>query len=205
MIRPMDLTPTRRSLHGIAELLLAGPQFRTSGTIRLRITPGGFGQVGGPLRVEGVELVWAEGRAPLAGSYRELAARAGTEPGRPEGVYSDSSGIGVDDEIVVDPAAVALLAAWFDTGEQALRAFAPAVEPVLWPEHFDLAISRDEVNYGVSPGDAGHEQPYAYVGPWSTERLREDPFWNASFGAVHELAGADTVAAFFREGAARTS
>ena len=44
--------PTRRSLHGVAELLLAGPQHRAHGTIRLRVTPGGFGGVAGSLRPE---------------------------------------------------------------------------------------------------------------------------------------------------------
>jgi hypothetical protein len=34
---------------------------------------------------------------------------------------------------------------------RALRSFAPGLEPVLWPEHFDLGIKLDEVNFGVSP------------------------------------------------------
>ncbi len=66
----------------------------------------------------------------------------------------------------MDPAAAAELADWLARGDQALRALAPDVEPVLWPEHFDLGIQLDEVNYGISPGDAGHPRPYAYVGPW---------------------------------------
>ena len=37
---------------------------------------------------------------------------------------------------------------------------------VLWPEHFDVGIDANEVNYGVSPGDASCPEPYAYVGPW---------------------------------------
>ena len=52
----------------------------------------------------------------------------------------------------------------------------------------------------MSPGDAGHPLPYAYVGPWTP---RQGPFWNASFGAVRaaaELPDADAVAAFFAEG-----
>jgi hypothetical protein len=36
------LTATRLSLHAVAEQLLAGPQHRAKGTIRLRVTPGGF-------------------------------------------------------------------------------------------------------------------------------------------------------------------
>ena len=76
---------------------------------------------------------------------------------------------------------------------------------MLWPEHFDLGISVDEVNYGVSPGDAGHPRPYAYVGPWTP---REGGFWNASFGALRwsdDLPDADAVAAFFAEGRAEAS
>ena len=84
-------------------------------------------------------------------------------------------------------------------GDAGLRAFA-AEEPVIWPEHFDLAVSLDEVNYGVSPGDGGHRDPYAYVGPWTP---REGEFWNASFGAVRaavDLPDAAAVAEFFAAG-----
>lgn len=195
----MDGT-TRRSLHGVAELIIAGPQHRAHGTIRLRPTPGGFGGVAVALRVEGAELVWDGGRAPLAGTYRELAAAAGVEPGPPEGVYPDTSGVDPDERVAVDPAAAAELADWFARGDAALRALAPEQEPVLWPEHFDLAISEGEVNYGVSPGDAGHPEPYAYVGPWTP---REGPFWNAAFGALRPasaLPDAAALVAFLAEG-----
>ena len=37
-----DLVATRRSLHAVAELLLAGPQYADSGTIKLRPTPSGL-------------------------------------------------------------------------------------------------------------------------------------------------------------------
>ena len=47
-------------------------------------------------------------------------------------------------------------------------AFAPEAEPILWPEHFDVGLAVDEVNYGGSPGDVTHANPYAYVGPWTT-------------------------------------
>lgn len=191
---------TRRSLHGVAELLIAGPQYRAHGTIRLRATPGGFGGVAAPVRVEGAELVWDGGRAPLAGTYRALAAAAGiADPGVP-GSYSDTSGVDLDEEVAVDPAAAAGIADWFARGDAGLRAFTPDVEPVLWPEHFDLAVTVDEVNYGISPGDAGHPAPYAYVGPWTP---REGGFWNASFGALRpapDLPTAEAVAAFFAEG-----
>jgi len=126
---------TRRSLHGIGELVLAGPQYRAHGTIRLR---------------------------------------------------GDA----------------ALIAEWFARGDAGLRSFAPDVEPVIWPEHFDLAITLDEVNYGISPGDAVHPLPYAHVGPWTP---RESALWNVPFGALQpagDLPDADAVSAFFAKGRA---
>lgn len=93
-----------------------------------------------------------------------------------------------------------LLLRWFGQGDAALRSFAPDEEPVLWPEHFDVGISVDEVNYGVSPGDSTHIGPYAYVGPWTA---REGAFWNAPFGALRdaaELPDVDAVVSFFQAG-----
>jgi hypothetical protein len=195
------LSGTRRSLHAVAEQLLAGPQHRTRGTIRLRITPGGFGQVAGPWRVEGIELVGPGRRVPLTGTITDLAAGAGVEPGAPT-LYSDHADLAADAPLAVDAAAAAELAEWFARGDAGLRAFAPDAEPVLWPEHFDLGVTVDEVNYGISPGDAGQAAPYAYVGP---RTKREGPFWNASFGSLcpaDELPDAEAVAAYFGAGRA---
>jgi hypothetical protein len=194
------LETTRRALHGVAESLIAGPQYRADGTIRLKVTPDGFAGVTSPLRVQGTELVGPDGRWPLRGTLRELAELAGVGAGPPEGLYSDTSGVGLDEPLTFDGGALALLEDWFVRGDEALRAFAPESDPVLWPEHFDLAIVLDEVNYGVSPGDAGHRRPYAYVGPWTP---REGEFWNAPFGAIRDaedLPDAAAVAAFFTEG-----
>lgn len=197
------LFTTRRSLHAVAELVIAGPQHRSAGTIRLRVTPGGFGGVAAPLRVERSDLVWNGGRTPITGRYRDLAAAAGVDVGAPVGLYADTSGAGPDDRATVDPAAAEVLAGWFAAGDAALRTLAPGAEPVIWPEHFDLGITLDEVNYGVSPGDAAHPRPYAYVGPW---RPRAGSFWNAPFGALLDAADApdaDAIAAFFAEGRSR--
>jgi hypothetical protein len=197
----------RRTLHAVAELVLAGPQYREHGEIRLAVTPGGFGQFAGPLRVEGVELVRDELRVPLRGTAADLAAAVGVAVGAPADLYTEHAELGPDDELVIDPAAIAVLLEWFGRGDRALRRFAPSEDPILWPEHFDLGIALDEVNYGVSPGDRGRPLPYAYVGPWTP---RQGAFWNASFGAVRTadvLADAEAVAAFFGEGraAAKTS
>jgi hypothetical protein len=192
----------RRSLHAIAELVLAGPQYREHGTIRLQVTPGGFGQVAGPLRVEGGELVQSGLRMPLRGSAAELADAVGVKVGAPAGVYTEHAELGPDDELPVDPVAVGQLLDWFARGDRALRQFAPELTPVLWPEHLDLGIAFDEVNYGVSPGDRDRRLPYAYVGPWTP---RAGQFWDAPFGAVRSaeaLPDADAVADFFAAGRA---
>jgi hypothetical protein len=190
----------RRSLHAIAELVLAGSRYREHGTIRLQVRPGGFGQVAGPLRVDGGELVRGDLRVPLRGTAAELATAVGVEVGAPVGVYAEHAGLGSDDELEVDSVAAGQLLDWFARGDQALRQFAPGSAPVLWPEHFDLGIALDEVNYGVSPGDRDHPLPYAYVAPWTR---REGAFWDAAFGAVRPadtLPVVGAVAAFFAAG-----
>jgi hypothetical protein len=181
---------TRRAWHAVAELVLAGPQHRRSGTIRLRVTPGGFATVAEPaLAVAGGSVV-AEGVAggapvPMDGrSCAELAATLGLDAGAPAGLYAGGSGVAPDERLDVDAAAAAALAAALARGEEALRRLAPDIVPVLWPEHFDLGIAVDEVNYGVSLGDGYCPEPYAYVGPW---RPRAGAFWNAPFGAARPL------------------
>ena len=82
----------------------------------------------------------------------------------------------------------------------------------LWPEHFDLATdvaataAGDRANYGASPGDAGHPEPYLYVGPWELAGC-DGGYWNEPFGASLPYAALraapDARAAalrFFREG-----
>src|SRR5204863_8433024 len=54
----------------------------------------------------------------------------------------------------------------------------------LWPEHFDLAIelgserAGGRANFGASPGDDEHDEPYLYVGPWTPDVAGE--LWNAT-------------------------
>jgi hypothetical protein len=202
----VDLTRTRTSLHGIAELLLAGPQYAASGTIRLRVVADGFATVAEPdLRVEGAELVGPLGRHPMSGRYIDVAAALGVTARRLDDVYRGGTTLRPEDVIEVDAPARAFLLDTISVGDAALRSFAPQEQPVLWPEHFDVAISVDEVNYGLSPGDASLAEPYAYVGPW---RPRSGDFWNQPYGAARPLSslgGPRGVEAFFREGAERAA
>ncbi|MGN6608168.1 MAG: hypothetical protein ACTHMS_14290 [Jatrophihabitans sp.] len=201
-----DLEPTRRALHAVAEHLLAGPQYRASGRIRLAVTADGFATVADPaVRLAGAEVSAGDRTCPVAGTVRRLGFALGLEPGRPEGLYEDGSGVGLDDTLTVDPDAAGIVLAALITGDAALREFAPDETPVLWPEHFDVAIRIDEVNYGVSPGDGFVPEPYAYVG---VHPVPPGGFWNAPFGAarpLRELGRAADVAAFFAEGRAASA
>ena len=56
------------------------------------------------------------------------------------------------------------------------------------------------MNFGASPGDADHDEPYLYVGPFEP---RTGSFWNESFGASLSRADVPDVAAavdFFSTG-----
>jgi hypothetical protein len=201
----MDLMPTRRALHGVAELLLAGPQYRTAGTIRLLVTGSGFRALKQPdIRVDGVDLVVAGQRFPIAGhTCAHLATAAGIEPGAPQGLYHDGSGVALDEPLHLDPEAARWLARCWADGDQALRTLAPDQQPILWPEHFDVGIRTEDTNYGVSPGDTYLPEPYAYITPPAP---REGGFWNAPFGAARPMAdldGPDALLAFFREARTR--
>ncbi|MGZ4594294.1 MAG: hypothetical protein ACXV3C_10525 [Actinomycetes bacterium] len=212
------LVSTRRSLHAVAETLMAGHQHRVAGTIRLAVTPGGFAT--GPLpgdpsllSVRGTDLV-VVGRAgeeavALAGTLGELAVAAGVEFGAPEDVYGEGTGAQADDRVVVDPSSAATIGGALASGDAALRRLAAAhapdapPAPVLWPEHFDVGISLDEVNYGISAGDGAIAEPYAYVGPWQP---RTGDFWDRPFGAartVRELGDVDAMVEFFEAGRRR--
>ncbi len=194
---------TRRSLHAVAESLLAGPQLARSGTIRLKVLQDGFGTVTDPAyRVAGTDVVTPDGRrVPLRGTLADVAAAAGVEVSTPD-IYPDHADLRADETLEIDAAAARLIATWFERGRQALAATAPGETPVLWPEHFDLAVTLDQVNYGVSPGDTYSSAPYAYVGPWSFTAGTTE-FWNAPFGAartIDELPTPHAVAQFFRTG-----
>ena len=202
-----ELAATRRSLHGVAELVLAGPQYRATGRLRLSVVPGGFATTLMPrLRVDGSGVSAPEGvTAAIDGrTPRALGAELGVAAGRPEGAYDGGSGVDPDEPLVVDPDQAGVILGALALGHDALVAFAADETPVLWPEHFDVAIRVDEMNFGVSPGDGFIEEPYAYVGVASPPA--GDSFWNAPFGAavpLRDLPDAPAVTGFFADGRGR--
>jgi hypothetical protein len=198
------LATTRRHLHGIAESLLAGPQHRRCGEIRLRVLPGGLATTGNPaIRLDGVELVVDDDRrVPLTGTFGAIGVATGHGFGEPTN-YGDHSGVTEDEQIALDPVALQQLTATFTRADAALRVFAPRETPTLWPEHFDIAILLADTSFGVSPGDAGIPTPYVYV---SNTTLPRDGYWNNGFGAAQPLDGIPSIpelVAFWTEGSSR--
>jgi hypothetical protein len=217
------LVATRGALHAVAEHVLAAALHAATGRIGLRAAPGGFATpafdgADGLRRVavDGVELVverhGGTRRHPLT-TLGAAAAAVGITPGAPADVYTPATPLDLDRPLTLDRGAAATLAEVFATTDAALGRLMrlpseePAAEVQLWPEHFDLATTVTEVNYGGSPGDEGHPLPYLYVGPWSPPTPDGD-FWNEPFGASRRFdatAGADGALAFFLDGRARLS
>jgi hypothetical protein len=208
-LRPLPGTfvATTSALHRVAEVLIA-PARKPDNEIALESTRGGFGtpefEFEGArhrVRVEGSELVHeidgGERRAPL-----ETLAEAATVivDLLPPGTELDEEPLGID------AAASRALGAWYEFGAVVLgrlvAAAGPedeATPPRLWPEHFDIAIELGSegkgvrANYGFSPGDEDHPEPYAYVGPWTASVSGE--LWRARGFTGADLSYAELLAA----------
>jgi len=219
---PARYEETRQALHAVAEHVLAAGRYVAVGRIGLVVAPGGFATPefdGRVLQVDGVDLVVTEAggrrRSPLT-TLGAAARFAGIEPGMPASVYPPATRLDLDRRLAIDAEAAAALAGWLALADEALRTFAASAstadaasstEPTLWPEHFDLSLTLDEVNYGASPGDADLPEPYAYVGPWARPLPGDAGFWNQPFGAARAHDAFDGVAglvAFFAAGLAAT-
>lgn len=202
---PAGFSSTRESLHRLAEEVIKPAREQTSGEWTLTATPLGFGTpvfgADSQVRVEGTELVVREGGVERRGKIESLAGAAELiGPGLlPQGL--DLS----DAPLAIDPAASAALGSAYAVAQEILErlraeagpADAPT-EPILWPEHFDLAIEMGDegtgrrANYGLSPGDENHPEPYFYVGPWSAPAAGE--LWNARGFDGAELGYAELAA-----------
>ena len=195
---------TRQRLHGIGECLMAGPQRRAGGRITLRVTPGGFATTGGPaVRLDGTDLIVGERtRVAVTGTFADLAEALGIVFGAPPDSYPDGSGVSASDDASLDTASARFFQDWYLMADAALRVMAPRQTPILWPEHFDVAILLDDTSYGASPGDAFHPMPYAYV---SNSDHDGSDFWNAPFGAIRgyeEMNSLDDLVTFWSAGQA---
>jgi len=228
---------TRDSLQHLAAHIVARARAQATGEISLRVAPGGFGtpmfgderiqvRISGPWLVREVDAAdasMARATALDGSTLAELAALAQVDLDTDLDVGHDTPELGdIHARVHVDAAAAQALAAWYSVGQQALDrvvgALPGSATPTavrLWPEHFDVAIDAEaapgfRVNLGASPGDGFHDEPYAYVGPWTDDRPGDPAFWNAPFGAVlgHDaLVGVDDPVAelteFFLDGMRR--
>lgn len=211
------LVATRRSLHQVAEHVLSAARKRETGR-EIALVPGPGG-VRTPPMADGRVLAIIDGdiaviddrgvrREPLT-TPRAAADFVGTEPGFPWSKHPPGTQSTPDAPLVVDLDAARVLADWFALGDAALRELATRLapgdepSPQIFPEHFDLAITVADVNYGSSPGDDAIPTPYLYVGPFEGRPVDGEGFWNATFGAYATIGDADTVAAalaFFCKG-----
>jgi hypothetical protein len=210
----MSFDQARDGWHRIAEHVVAAAQYADTGEIALRAVSGGFQTTSGPrqLSVIGTDLVIADGNGTRTAPLTTVAAAAefvGIVPGLPVSVYPPATPLEPDEPLHLDEASARILADWYQLGDEALRRLASEVGstqvPILWPEHFDIGITLDMVNFGASPGDDHIAQPYLYVGP-HTGPPRRDDFWNTAFGAartVEQIPNVEEAFAFFREGRRR--
>jgi hypothetical protein len=204
---PPTFASTVASLHEVAAELLA-PARKPQNEIALEATPGGFGtpyfEFDGArrqVRVEGDELVQEcnrkERRAPLDSLVSGGEAITELLP-----IDTRLS----DEPLAVDATASRALGAFYDFGSAVLARLLEDAGPDdeagpvrLWPEHFDVAIELGSeaagvrANYGFSPGDEGHAEPYLYVGPWSA--AVEGDLWNGQGFIGAELAYSQLIGA----------
>jgi hypothetical protein len=215
--RPPRYTDTLAALHTVGEHVLAAARYQAEGRIGLRPVQHGFGTPtfdGRRIEVLGVDLVVFNGideqREPIT-TLRSAGTFVGIHPGMSPAVYTPATPLDLDAGLEVDPDAAAAIAAWFELVSEALGRFASAhrdespAAPQLWPEHFDFALPMGDVNYGGSPGDGQHREPYLYVGPFTP---RTGPFWNESFGAsraASTVRSVDDAVAFFEAGRAEAA
>jgi len=223
---PAGLSETREAWQAVAEWVAAPARHAATGKIGLRWTRGGFGTPffgdDRQVRVDGTDIVVIEDgvarRAPLR-SLRDVARFAGVEEERATGVYEPTTEWS-HDRLRVDRKAAEFLGQWFGLAASVLEQLRADATPSyassrvqLWPEHFDLAVDMGNdskgkrANYGASPGDDFHAEPYFYVGPWSDGRPGDVDYWNEEFGAslslsdfLHADNQRETVLAFLRRG-----
>ncbi len=213
---------SRNALHQVVEHVVAKARYVNDGKIGLTAFAEGIATPplsdGRRVQVIGNTLL-VGGVATVLTTIAEAARAAGVEPGLPTELYPAATPLEPDAPLHIDGASAIAIGEWYAFTSLVLNAFAAEIADalpsplILWPEHFDQAFYTEDAdesfraNYGASPGDAGHPDPYLYVGPWGTVPGNE--FWNAPHfnGAVlsHSslVAAADSASAalqFLRTG-----
>ncbi|MCU1427080.1 MAG: hypothetical protein JWL83_1080 [Actinomycetia bacterium] len=221
---------TRESWHALAEHVVCAKRHRANGKIGLRWVRDGFGTpffgADEQVRIAGGTVSYVTDREERTEPITTIGAAAaflGIAPGVPGDLFEPNIDGDPNRFLPIDVAAAALLAAWFGFATSALAqlrvdlAYGRPSLIQLWPEHFDLATdigdggSGGRANYGASPGDERHPEPYLYVGPWDASRIADGSgFWNEPFGASLPYAAVagtpesrTRALAFFTEGARR--
>jgi hypothetical protein len=200
------LVTTRTSLHALAVRVISPLRVQATGNeIALRPRPGGFGTPelpeGGWVGTDGTDLV----RVDADGARETARITSLLDAADFVGLDAAASAL-TDTPLEVHAGAAEILAEVWASGEEALLAFVPDATPILWPEHFDIAIEHGEATYGLSPGDADHPEPYAYISLWTPPAdLATGPstFWNAVgfTGAERPWTNdVDELVTFFRAG-----
>ena len=180
---PETFADTRAALHELAEKVVA-PARKPDNEIALRFTRCGFG----------TPFFEQDGKdCQVRVQHGALVRQTGDEEAREpiEGV---------------DVAAAHALGDFYGFGcstLEELRAEEADEDPSLvqlWPEHFDIAFELGSeakgrrANFGASPGDADHAEPYLYVGPWDTSKA-EGEGWNGNGFPGAELTYAELLEA----------
>ncbi|HVT77300.1 MAG TPA: hypothetical protein VHD87_09735 [Acidimicrobiales bacterium] len=185
---------TRQSLHKVAEHVMAKASYAAIGHIGLRAHTGGFATQ----EFDGRRIVCRDGTLDgvvIAGkTLRDLGASDAELP------YTPTTPLD-DDPLVVDGRSAQGIGDWYGLVAVALQAVAPpdATTQQIWPEHFDLATTFDETNFGGSPGDDTYPEPYLYVGPWdrSDTSTFDDP-WGWTLHS-RDVSSVEDAIAFLRK------
>lgn len=193
---PGGYPAARDGFHRLAYGVVAEARRRANTKFGLRYTRGGFGTPffgeDEQVRVEHGHLVHQRGDEVDSIAITTLRAAADflrIEPGTAAGEH-DSPPLGdLDRDLGATAETGEFLAAWFGFAWAVLEELrltdgaADVDRTQLWPGHFDPAIAMGDADaggratFGASPGDAGHDEPYLYVGAWG-DVDRADPFWN---------------------------
>lgn len=153
---------TRRTLHRIANHVLARAQYETTGLLGLRATPGGFGTTTiradrERIRISGGTLVresaassgtWTRSIDMGGSTLAELAAFADVDLATEFTAGNDMPPSGaVDDPLDLHAASSRRIGDWYAIVAQALDLLMHSAPPFsapslvqLWPEHFDAAL-----------------------------------------------------------------